>query len=149
MPQRTTRAALTLAWGAGSVVSLACAPRPRETTVVGTDYAFQLQEVLPAGPTAFRFENQGKVPHEMVLVRLRDGVTIQNVIDGVERGASPEEFLEGGPSILIAAPGESSPGRILMDLAPGREYALVCNFRDAEDAAPHVALGMFKGFRVE
>jgi hypothetical protein len=149
MPPRTTRVAPMLALGAGLLVSLACSPRPRETTVVGTDYAFQLEEVLPSGPTAFGFENQGKVPHEMVLVRLREGVTLQHVMEGMQRGAQPDEFLDGTPSILIAAPGQSSSARILMDLAPGREYALVCNFRDGEAAAPHVELGMVKGFRAE
>lgn len=120
-----------------------------EATVVGTDYAFQMPDVMPAGRTAFAFENRGSVPHEMILVRLKDGVTVQDALAGMQRGASPEAFVDGGANILIAGPGETSSGRILMDLAGGSQYALVCNFRDGPEAPPHTELGMFTGFTVQ
>jgi hypothetical protein len=125
------------------------APATQETTVVGTDYAFDAPEVMPAGRTAFAFDNRGNVPHEMILVRLKEGLTTQDVLTQMQAGASPEELVDGGAHILIAGPGETTPGRILLNLERGREYALVCNFRDNPEAPQHTELGMFRGIRVE
>ena len=117
-------------------------PGPNEVAVRGTDYAFDVPQSLPPGPTAFAFENAGRMPHEMILVRLKEGVTLPQVLEAASSGADPAEFTEGGAAILIAAPGTTAGSRMLVDLMPGRAYALVCNFQDAEDQPPHVALGM-------
>lgn len=111
-------------------------------TVGGIDYAFDAPDTLPPGPTAIAFENRGQLPHEMILVRLKEGVTLEEVMQAVQGGSDPSEFTEGGPGILIAEPGETAASRLLVDLLPGRTYALVCNFRDEPDAPPHTALGM-------
>ncbi|HUF26089.1 MAG TPA: hypothetical protein VMM18_03810 [Gemmatimonadaceae bacterium] len=117
--------------------------------VKGTDYAFDVPETLPAGPTAFTFENAGQVPHEMILVRLKEGVTLPQVLEAVRAGADPGEFTEGGTAILIASPADTAETRILVDLLPGSTYALVCNFVDGEGKPPHVALGMVKSIEVD
>lgn len=119
-----------------------------EVTVLGIDYAFDAPDTLPPGPTAVAFENRGQVPHEMILVRLKEGVTLEEVTQAVQGGSDPSEFTEGGPGILIAGPGETAASRLLVDLIPGRTYALVCNFQDEPDAPPHTALGMRTSFQV-
>lgn len=121
---------------------------PNDVTVVGIDYAFDAPDTLPPGATAIAFENRGKVPHEMILVRLKEGITLEKLMEGVGRGGDPREFTEGGAGILIAAPGETTAGRLLVDLLPGWRYALVCNFQDEPDAPPHIALGMRSSFAV-
>ena len=121
---------------------------PNEVTVAGLDYAFQAPDTLPPGPTVFRFENRGEVRHEMILVRLKEGVTLQQLMEGVQGGSDPSEFLEGGPGILLAQPGQTTAAGLLVDLLPGRTYALVCNLRDSPDAQPHTALGMRDRFYV-
>ena len=113
-----------------------------EVRVVGIDYAYQAPDTLPPGPTAIAFENRGKVNHEMILIQLKEGVTLWDVIEGVQGGADPDEFTEGGPGILMAGPGETAVSRLLVDLVPGRTYALVCNFRDSPEARSHTELGM-------
>ena len=44
-----------------------------ETKVVGFEYAFSAPAELPPGPRAFRFENRGKVRHELNVSLLRTG----------------------------------------------------------------------------
>lgn len=128
----------------------ACADRgPRQVTVIGTDYAFDAPATLAPGPTAFVFENRGQVDHEVVFALLREGFDMNDVQKAIQEGLDPEEMVEGGASILIARPGETSAGRVLLDLLPGRTYALVCTFTDDEGAPPHIALGMVGSFEVE
>ena len=130
---------------------VACTAREaalNEVAVRGTDYAFNVPESLPPGRTAFTFENAGQVPHEMILVRLKEGVTLPQVLEAASGGQDPADFTEGGAAILIASPGDTAGTRMLVDLLPGRTYALVCNFEDGEGKPPHVALGMAKSIAV-
>jgi uncharacterized cupredoxin-like copper-binding protein len=134
-----------------SLTGVACSAREaavNDVTVQGTDYAFDVPETLPPGQTAFTFANAGQVPHEMILVRLKEGVTLPQVLQAVQAGSDPAEFTEAGTAILIAPPGDTARTRLLVDLLPGRTYALVCNFTDEEGQPPHVALGMVKSIEV-
>lgn len=140
--------ATAIAIGASGLASCAGGASPNEVTVIGLDYAFRAPGTLPPGPTAIAFENRGEVDHEMILVRLQEGVTLENVMDAARGGGDPRELTEGGPGILIASPGQTAASRLLVDLQRGRTYALVCNFRDQPDDPPHTELGMFAGFEV-
>jgi hypothetical protein len=134
-------------------VLTSCAPvpeaaEPGRIRVVGLDYTFALLDSIPAGPVRIDFENRGKVPHEMILVRLRDGVDFSEMMEGMQSGGDPAEHVDGFGGILIADPGEATWGHLRVDLEMGRTYALVCNFTDSEDAPPHTALGMMRPFTV-
>lgn len=141
--------------GAGFVALLvafgACTPSTEipEVIVGGLDYAFDLAATLEPGPIKIGFENRGEVPHELVLARLRPGVTLVDMIAGVTEGGDPDQFSDGFYGILIADPGEVTLGRLYVELESGRSYALVCMFEDEEGDPPHVALGMVRSFRVE
>ncbi|MEP6692646.1 MAG: hypothetical protein ABJD07_15925, partial [Gemmatimonadaceae bacterium] len=122
--------------------------------VIGTDYAFQLPAVVHSGRTTIVLENQGRVAHEMLLAPLRDGVTGNDLAKAAQEGVLVQPFIErfvdGAPAgVLFALPATTSPGRLATMLVSGRSYAVVCNFRDSPTAARHMALGMFKTFRVE
>ena len=121
---------------------------PSEVTVIGLDYAFGGPRALPPGPTSIAFENRGEVDHEMILVLLMQGVTLDQVLEGVAAGADPDEFTEGGAAILIVGPGQTADSRVQVDLLPGRTYALVCNLQDEPDAPPHTALGMVAALEI-
>jgi hypothetical protein len=133
-------ACLLLSW-AGQ----ARAQRVANVSVTGLDYAFQAPDTLRGGPTAFAFENHGKRRHEVIIYRLRTGVSVDSVVhaDRAARRALTE--LVG---ILVAEPGEKPLGRILVDLSPGRTYLLVCSLQDAPDKPPHVTLGMLHPLKV-
>ena len=120
-----------------------------EVTVGGDDYAFILTDSVPSGPVRFTFENRGQVRHEMVLVQLAEGATLADLGAAVQSGADAFELISSFGGVLIAAPGTTAWGQLQVNLEPGRTYALLCNFRDAEDAPPHTELGMVKEFVVQ
>ena len=123
----------------GSAQSLA------NVEIVGLDYAFRAPASLPPGLTAFAFKNEGKVPHEVVLVRLKPGV----VVDSLLKADDPARLrmIEFG-GILIAGPGGAPLGRILVELTSGT-YLLICNFQDAPDKPQHLSLGMLSVLQVK
>lgn len=129
-----------------------CAQHPvveHEITIPGYDYAFQAPNKLPAGWTAIRFENRGEVDHELVLVRMKEGKTLADAMEVMQREGDPRTLMDGFGGVLIASPGETGWGRILVHLEPGRTYVLICNFHDEEGAPSHAQLGMVASFTVE
>lgn len=125
------------------------APPSPEVTVAGTDYAFEVPAQLPAGLTRFRFENKGKVPHEMALGQLKAGVTADSLLAYAAAGHDPGDLADGIVGILIADPGTPALGSLTADLAPGRTYMMICNFRDADSLPPHMVMGMQASFTVQ
>jgi len=130
----------------GSSPSTLVAQSPRTVTVIGLDYAFQAPDTLPAGPAALSLINRGTVRHELLVFLLNEG-------------ASPVEFLRstveqrmslGRPvGAIFAEPGQPAGAQLVVDLARGRSYVLLCVIRDAPDKPPHVALGMAKALMVK
>ena len=133
-----------------ALLSVACSSgeSPNQVTVVGNDYVFQAPDTLPPGPTLFAFENQGEVRHEVVLVRLTEGTTMEQIMEAAQGGGDPSSLTEGGVGILLADPGQSAATRLHADLVPGRTYALICNLTDGPEEVPHTQLGMRDSFYV-
>ncbi len=107
------------------------------------EYAFVLsQNTAPAGGViAFNLVNSGEYPHELALIRLPEGMTLQQVLED----PSLEEQIEffGGN---FAGPG----GRASVafeNLEPGT-YTLIC-FIDEPEGVPHVVRGMVAEFTVQ
>jgi hypothetical protein len=119
----------------------------RDVTIAGIDYAFGVPATIGPGLTAFSFENRGKVWHEMFLIRLKPGVSLDS-LQHVPAGPLRRDLIEGG-GILLAGRGERSTDRLLVDLKPGHTYTLICNLRDAPDKPPHLARGMFASIQVK
>lgn len=118
---------------------------PREITVAATDYAFLPLPEMKSGPTLFSFVNQGKVNHEVAIVRLKPTSVVETYVKtppGPERTAQAERSV----GILIAAPGMKPDGKIWVDLMKGATYVVLCNFRDKPDAPQHIAMGMYTTF---
>lgn len=134
------------------LVAGACAPGqdpPSELTVVGNDYVFQGPDTLPPGPAVIEFQNQGEVRHEMILIRLTEGTTLEELMEAARsEDADRSQYMEGGLGILIANPGQTAASRLHLDLVPGRTYALICNLTDGPESVPHTQLGMRDSFYV-
>lgn len=120
--------------------------RTREIVIPATDYAFQIPGEVPAGPTLFRIDNQGKVPHELALGQLREGITADSVLARIAAGGDPGDMTDGVVGILIAGPGSKSLGQLNADLVPGRTYMMICQFKDADSLPPHIMMGMHASF---
>jgi uncharacterized cupredoxin-like copper-binding protein len=141
---------LALAAGLGAVTFAQgqTAQPPARIDVVATDYAFGvLPAVIAAGPTVFSFANHGKVQHEMAIVRLRDGVTVDDLVKLMKEGGRRREVVERSVGNQIAGPGKSPDGKLLVDLIRGASYVVLCNLKNTPDSPGHTMLGMYKTFR--
>ena len=116
--------------------------------VVANDYAFMpLPARIAPGPTIFTFANQGKVQHEMSIGRLKSATTIDDLLKVSREGGRMRNLMTRSVGILIAGPGRSPDGRILVDLLPGEMYIVLCNLKDTPESPPHMTMGMYTTFR--
>lgn len=129
-------------WLVGALALVACAGREhRVVPIVATDYAYRAPDTLEAGPVAFSFDNQGRVAHEVVIGPLRPGATPTQVRALLATGAEADSLQEG-VAVLLASPGQRGFGQLRVELLPGRTYALICYFRDADTLPTHSRVGM-------
>ncbi len=120
-------------------------PAP-DNTMMLNDYEFKLGHPVEAGHSVIRVRNYAAQPHEVVLVKLMPGKTMDDVMAFFEAGG------EGDPPGLpiggIQALSQGLANNLTVDLEPG-DYGLVCFVPDIKDGQPHVAHGMVTQFTVE
>ena len=118
---------------------------PEGATVIGgelVDYDFVLSETsAPAGDIAFNVTNNGEYPHEMVVLQLPEGVTVEALLEDESLFAQVQFF-----GFTFAEPGQTALPLVLIDLPPGT-YTLVC-FVDVPEGVPHLMRGMVAEFEV-
>lgn len=122
----------------------AAALPPGEIQLALNDYAFNLSSVPTAGTRTFSVTNQGKEVHEVVVVRLTPGATLESVVgwfDGGQQGPPPGEPFAG---VSGMAPGQVQD--FTAEFTPGT-YGLIC-FAPAPDGKPHFVHGMTMTFTV-
>lgn len=110
------------------------------------DYDFEFSKPLTPGEHVIRVEAAPGQPHELVLVRLGEGVTAQQVVAtemGQTRGPRPSYTFAGG----VAPMDGGRHAYINANLEPGN-YALICFMPDAKDRKPHLMHGMIKEIKV-
>jgi uncharacterized cupredoxin-like copper-binding protein len=110
-----------------------------DDTVIGTDFAFDKNPALKAGSNVLRIRNEGRQLHEINLIELSEGKTVDDVVAWVRQpaGPPPARFL-GGVAIV---PGEEA--NTTLDVSEGRTYAYICAIPDVlGDFAPHITKGM-------
>jgi hypothetical protein len=125
-----------------------------EVKIIGRDFSFDTPAILGAGVTTFTFENPGQLRHEMIIVLLRPGVTEQQVREAHQAGIpltrQREQFWDGEIlGILLAMPGQSSSGKLVVNLMRGRTYLILCQLEAPVGAPRHNILGMYATFRTE
>lgn len=121
----------------------------REVEVIASDYAFELPRELPAGRTAFRLRNTGKVPHQLHLLLLKPGSTIEQYVQLRRESKSAASLVEGPVGILFALPGKVTSSSLSTDLLAGRDYAVDCELRDSATAPRHLEMGMYSLIHVK
>jgi hypothetical protein len=132
------------------VTVAACAPKPdsapgtppQEVTFSATDFAFAGPDSIMSGFTTIRLVNQGRQDHQLILGKLEDGKTLQDLIEFTKAhpGAEPPFLLWRGAAGAVAASGTSSG---TVDLAAGN-YVALCFLPDPTDGKDHLSKGMFK-----
>lgn len=114
-------------------------PAAARIDVTATDHAFEFGSTPAAGPTSFVMKNEGQERHVMLLFRLSEGFTVDEVLESDGDDGFEEEFESD-----TAAAGEESV--LTVDLVAG-EYGMICYIPDA-DGKPHFMLGMQKSFTI-
>jgi uncharacterized cupredoxin-like copper-binding protein len=123
--------------------------RPQSVSVTANDYAFLALPEIKSGSTIFSFSNQGKVTHEMFIVQLKSGVSVDEYMKASNDPFKRREMSEEMVGILLAGPGKTPSGKLLVDLAPGATYVVACNMRDKPDAPGHLTYGMLTSFTIK
>jgi uncharacterized cupredoxin-like copper-binding protein len=109
------------------------------------DFTFVMPESLPAGKTTYRVVNEGPQVHELNIIRLAPGKTLEAARQFFLAPAGPPPFEAVGG---INAFDKSGAGYMTLELTPG-EYAAICNVPDPVSGRPHLHLGMIKAFSVK
>lgn len=131
---------------------------PEASLVIGLrDFSFALDSSVPAGRHTIRVENAGVEPHDLVMIRLAPGATVEDLVNALnperarraDQAAPPPPPMEslgtGAGGIAAIAPGMES--FFEANLTPG-DYVLVC-MATAPDGRSHIEHGMVKQFRVD
>ena len=124
----------------------AVAPKPKaDVTVDLLDYTFKLSSPVRAGKRTIRVHNVGKQHHEVELVQLAPGASVQDFMKwmGKMDGPPPGKALGG---IAGIEPGVSQ--YFSENFTPG-EYALICFLPDTKDGKPHFMHGMVQQISVK
>jgi len=115
-----------------------------DVTIKLKDYDFESSEPLTAGKQRILVENAGPQVHELVLVKLMPGKTIQDFAGWTETMKGPP------PAMPVAGVGALENGMrtsFTADLTAG-EYGLICFIPDAKDGKMHLVHGMMKTIKV-
>lgn len=107
------------------------------------DFHFELPGPLKAGPALLKVTNQGPEPHELTLVKLAPGKSMQDVLAFFEKPAGPPPFADAGG---IGALASGMSGWVKLNLTAG-DYVAVCFVPDST-GKPHFAMGMATPFSV-
>ena len=117
-----------------------------QDTVRLVDYSFEFSRPLTAGRHTIVVENAGPQPHELVLLRLAPGKTLQDfgtwATTGQMKGPPPAMPLGG-----IGVMNRDGRGEFSVELTPG-EYGVICFVPDAKDGKLHLMHGMMQQFKV-
>jgi hypothetical protein len=134
--------ALSVRGGKPVKVSL---PTPA-SVITQVDYQFAFSKPVVSGLRTIEVVNHGIQPHEIVVVKLFQGASVNDVIASFEPGASgpPLGELVGG----ITAIEKGSRMTFTSEFKPGR-YGLICFVPDAATGRPHFLHGMMTEFTVE
>ena len=108
------------------------------------DYKFDVQGTLNAGKHTVKVSNAGPQAHEIEVIRLEPGKTLDDLNAWIKnpQGPPPAHAL-GGISAVV--PGTTA--YFTADFTPGN-YAFLCFIPDAKDGKPHLEHGMVKQFKV-
>ena len=136
-------APLTVTAADGAAASAAAAPQTGNSVRL-LDFAFTLPQSIQAGKQTWEIKNEGKQPHEMVLIKLHEGKTMDDVAAYMAQPAGTPPFTDVGGMQGIM-PG--STAWLDLDLTPG-SYVAICHIPDPATGEEHQHLGMIMPFSV-
>lgn len=133
-----------------------------DAEIAAADFTFTGDTTLTAGENhAVKLTNNGPQPHEMGIVKLDEGFTVDGLRGFFSNTTPPEDItptpgvtpIGEGPPPFSAAGGlgaimPNTDAYAIVKLEAGN-YALICFVPDQTTGAPHAALGMVTALTVE
>ena len=107
--------------------------------VTAREFEFQgVPEQVAAGTHTFTFTNEGAEPHELLVFRSTEGLSLDEIaaLGPVDSRAHTEVA-----GMLVAAPGAAAESSMQVELTPG-EWEVVCFIPTPTDGRAHSAHGM-------
>ena len=115
--------------------------------VTAKEYEFQVDEPVPAGTDGFVLTNEGEMPHELRVLELTGGKTLDDLKALIENGIPKQPPSWVTPVTgTFAKPGTTSKPAI-GTIETGNTYVLAC-FVTTKKGEPHAALGMLQEIQV-
>ncbi len=114
--------------------------------VVLKDFTFGLPDTIKAGPLTLKVTNEGPQPHEMAIMKLAPGKTIDDLkaaLQSQSSGPPPGEFVGGAGALA-----QGSSAWFKTNLEPGN-YVAICFVPDPASGKAHAELGMITPFSVQ
>lgn len=123
-------------------------PQATPPQVQGTfslrDFAFDMPASLASGKATYRVVNVGRQLHELNIVKLASGKSIDDLLAWEKAPAGPPPFESVGGINAFSADGS---GYMTLDLAPGT-YVALCRVPDPASGVAHEHLGMIQQFTI-
>lgn len=116
-----------------------------DATVKLLDFSFVLPGEIKAGRQVWQVVNEGKQAHEITIIKLADGKTMEDVAAFMEAPHGTPPFEDAGGFQAID-PGKA--GWVTLDLQPGN-YVALCHVPDPASGHAHMELGMVMPFSVK
>jgi len=110
-----------------------------DVTVAMVDFGYGLPLTIPAGENVWRVDNIGEQWHEMAIVSVEPGTTLEDVQTTLAAGEQP-----GAPVFALMPMNAGETAWVDVVLEPG-SYAIICNIPDVSEGSEghlHHELGM-------
>jgi hypothetical protein len=115
-----------------------------DVTVKLKDYDFEFSQPLAAGKQRIMVENTGPQVHELVMIKLAPGKTVQDFASWAETMKGPPPAMPVGG---VGALENGMRASFTTDLTAG-DYGLICFIPDSKDGKMHLVHGMMKSIKV-
>ena len=104
------------------------------------DFSFEVNsKTVSAGRVPVKLQNNGTEPHQVMILRLHDGVSIDRYLSAAQSDeGSAGSLIDNSGGVNVVDPGSAGTG--YADLQPGK-YALVC-YIPSGDHVGHLHKGM-------
>jgi uncharacterized cupredoxin-like copper-binding protein len=121
-------------------------PQPATKTVIRmADFVFVPSQPIESGVQWLRVENTGAKVHELVILELKPGATLESINKWRRRSGEPRPFTQIG-GVAGVQPGQHA--YVELNAHPGN-YVLRCRIDDEASGKTHRELGMEQEITVE
>lgn len=116
-----------------------------DASIVLKDFTFEMPMEVKAGKHTWEIKNQGPQLHEIAIMKLAPGKTIDDIGAFFQSPSGPPPFEWAGGMQALSV-GKSA--WLVLDLQPGN-YVAICGVPDPASGKAHAELGMIMPFTVK